>query len=175
MPPAGGVFICRSKKILGFLITAAIRSPKRTLALVLVLLAALASTLSYAGFLVVGVVADHLGTGRGMAGLLLAGLFARFPWIRQRKLRIAGVLPKPARRPLIVSLLAFCLWDFLSRGEALPAAVTGFAGAFALTYPWLRRALVARMRSSVFNFPGKHASNSIDDRVIDGEFREKRD
>ena len=151
------------------------RMPKLTIAVALVVLAALASTMTYTGFLVVGVLADHLGTGRVMAGLLLGGLFARFPWISRGKLRIVGLLPKPVRRPLIVSFLAFCLLNFLSRGEYVPAVFTGFATAFLLTFPWLKRAIFDRMLSSVFKFTGQNPSKSTDDTVIDAEFREKKE
>jgi hypothetical protein len=139
------------------------------------MLAALASALSYTGFLVVGVLADYLGTGRVAAGLLLGVLFARFPSISKGKLRIVGLLPKPVRRPLIVGLIALCLATFLSRGEYVPAAFTGFATVFLLTYPWLRRAIFDRMLSSVFKSAGRNPHNSVDDRVIDGEFREKKE
>jgi hypothetical protein len=160
---------------LGFLVRTAMRMPKLTIAVALLVLAALASTMTYTGFLVVGVLADHLGTGRVMAGLLLGSLFARFPWISKGKLRIVGLLPKPVRRPLIVSLLALCLLNFLSRDEYVPAVVTGFATAFLLTYPWLRRAIFDRMLSSVFEFAGQRPLKSTDDTVIDGEFREKKE
>ncbi len=149
--------------------------PKLTIAVALVVLAALASTMTYTGFLVVGVLADTLGTGRVMAGLLLGGLFARFPWVSKGKLRIVGLLPKPVRRPLIVSLLAFCLLNFLSQGEYVPALFTGFTTAFLLTFPWLRRAIFGRMLSSVFKFAGRNPPKSTDDTVIDGEFREKKE
>jgi hypothetical protein len=140
------------------------------------LLAALASTMTYTGFLVVGVLADHLGTGRVMAGLLLGALFARFPRVSQGKLRLVGLLPKPARRPLLVGILALCLLNFLARGEYVPAAFVGFTTAFLLGYPWLRRALFDRILSSVFKFTGRTPRKSTeDDRVIDGEFREKKD
>ncbi|MFC5513512.1 hypothetical protein ACFPOU_20645 [Massilia jejuensis] len=138
-------------------------------------LAALASTLTYTGFLVVGVLADHLGTGRVMAGLLLGGLFARFPWISKGKLRIVGLLPKPFRRPLILGLLILCSLNFLSLGDYVSAAFTGIATAFLLTYPWLRRALFDRFLSSVFKFAGRRPFKSTNDRVIDGEFREKKE
>jgi hypothetical protein len=167
--------IYRSTQILRFLVRAAIRTPKLTIAVALLVLAALASTMTYTGFLVVGVLADYLGTGRVMAGLLLGVLFARFPWISKGKLRIVGLLPKPARRPLIVGLLALCSLHFLWRGEYVPAGFTGFATAFLLTYPWLRRAVFDRMVSSVFKFTGRNPPNSTDDMVIDGEFREKKD
>ncbi|NNG24721.1 hypothetical protein [Telluria aromaticivorans] len=145
------------------------------IAVALLGLAALASTMTYTGFLVVGVLADYLGTGRVIAGLLLAGLFARFPWISNGKLRIVGLLPKPARRPLIVGILALCLLNFLWRGEYVPAGFTGFALAFLLTYPWLRRAIFNRMVSSVYKFTGQKPSKSTDDTVIEGEFKEKKD
>jgi hypothetical protein len=104
--------------------------PKLTIAVALLVLAALASTMTYTGFLVVGVLADQLGTGRVGAGLLLGGLFARFPWVNKGKLRIVGLLPKPVRRPLIVSLLALCMLNFLSRGVYVPALLTGLLRLF---------------------------------------------
>lgn len=149
--------------------------PKFTAAVALLVLAALAGTMTYSGFLVIGVLADYLGTGRVAAGLLLGVLFARFPWIRQGKLRIVGLLPKPVRRPLIVSLLALCLVHFLSRGEYVPAGFIGFTTAFLLTFPWLRRAMFDRMLSSVFTFTGRRPPGSTDDTVIEGEFRERKD
>jgi hypothetical protein len=140
----------------------------------LAVLAALASTLTYTSFLVVGVLADYLGTGRVMAGLLLAVLFARFPWVTNGKLGLVGLLPKPARRPLIVGIIALCALTFLARADYARAAFTGFAMAFLLAFPWLRRALFDRMFSSVFKFTGKSAPKSHDAMVIDGEFREKK-
>jgi hypothetical protein len=165
-----------STQILRFLIAAVIRKPKLTAAVAFLLLAALASTMTYTGFLLVGVLADYLGTGRFTAGLLLAALFARFPWIRNGKLRIVGLLPKPVRRPVILGLLALCLVHFLSRGDYVPAGFMGFTTAFVLTFPWLRRAMFDRMLSSVFKFTGKKPFQSTDDdTVIDGEFRERKD
>ncbi|SFD81983.1 hypothetical protein [Massilia yuzhufengensis] len=138
--------------------------PRLAIALVVLALAALASTMTYSGFLVIGVVADFLGTGRVMAGLMLGALFARFPWIRNGKPRVVGLIPKPFRRPLIVSLLALCLVNFLSRGEVVPAAFTGFATAFVLGFPWLRRAMFDRLVASVSTFAGKNAPKRNDDR-----------
>ena len=149
--------------------------PKLTAAVALLLLAALASTMTYTGFLVVGVLAEYLGTGRVMAGLLLGVLFARFPKISKGKLRLVGLLPRHTRRPLIVGILALCLLHFLSRGGYVSAAFIGFATAFLLTYPWLRRAIFDRMLASVFKFTGHNPRKNIDDRVIDGEFRERKD
>lgn len=157
------------------MLTTALRTPKLTLAVVLVVLAALAGTLTYTGSLVVGVLADYLGTGRVIAGLLLGILFARFPSVRQGKLRTVGLLPKPARRPLIVSLLALCFLHFLSRGDHVAAGFTGFTTAFLLTFPWLRRAVFDRLKSSLFKFAGGKAPTSRDDNVIEGEFRERKD
>ena len=167
--------IYRRSQILRFLLTAVMRTPKLTIAVVLLVLAALAGTLTYAGYLVVGVLADYLGTSRGMAGLLLAVLFARFPWVSNRRLRIVGLLPAPVRRPVMASLLALCLVHFLSQGDYVPAGFTGFATAFVLGFPWLRRAVAGRMSSSIFGFSGKNAPKSTDDNVIEGEFRERKD
>lgn len=167
--------IFRSTQILRFLVMAATRMPKLTFAVALLVLAALAGAMTYTGFLVVGVLADHLGTGRVIAGLLLGGLFARFPWISNGRLRIVGLLPKPVRRPLIVSLLALCLLNFLWRGDYVPAVLTAFATAFLLSYPWLRRAIVDRLLSTVFRSTGRHPPKSSDDMVIDAEFREKKE
>ncbi len=166
----------QESQILPFLFRTAMRLPKLTIAVVLVALVALASTMAYAGFLVVGVLAEHLGTGRIVTGLLLGVLFARFPSISNGKLRTVGLLPKPARRPLIVGLLALCLVSFLARGDYVPALVTGFATAFLLTFPWLRRAIFDRILSSIFKFaPNQHPQQSTEGTVIDVEFREKKD
>lgn len=53
--------------------------PKLAIALALPALAALAGTMSYTGWVVVGVLTDHLGTGRFVAGLLLGALLVRYP------------------------------------------------------------------------------------------------
>lgn len=132
--------------------------------------------MTYTAFLVIGVLAEYLGTGRFVAGLLLGGVFARFPWIVAGKLRIVGVLPKPVRRPLMVSLLALCLLHFVSLGEYVPVVFTGFATAFLLVFPWLRKTLFDRMFASVFkSAPGQRPGRRSDDMVIDGEFREKKE
>ena len=162
--------------ILRFLISVAIGKPKRTLAIALVVLASLAGAMTYTGYLVVGVLAEYLGTGRFLAGLFLGALFARFPSISNGKLRLVGLLPQPVRRPLIVSLLMLCALHFLALGAYVPALFTGFTMAFLLLFPWLKRTVFDRMRASVFNFAGKRPSrSSIDDRVIEGEFREKKE
>ena len=168
---------CWSTQILRLLVAAAIRKPKLTAAGAVFLLAVLAGTMTYSAFLLIGVLADYLGTGRFLAGLLLAALLARFPWIRDGKLRIVGVLPKPARRPVIVGLFALCLVHFLSRGEYVPAVFTGLSTAFILGLPWLKRAVVDRVRSSVPGFAGSNPfkRQRSDDMVIEGEFRERKD
>lgn len=151
------------------------RTPKVALALVLFVLAILAGTMSYTGFLVIGLLAEHLGTGRFMAGLLLGVLFARIPAISNGKLRMIGLLPQPLRRPLMVSLLVFCLLRFLSVGAYVPVAFTGCTTAFFILFPWLKRTVFDRLRSTVFPFAGKPPARSIDDNVIDGEFREMKE
>lgn len=163
-----------STQILRFLVTAALRMPKLMIALALLMLAALASAMTYTGFLVIGVLADYLGTGRFLAGLLLGVVFARFPWISKGKLRVVGLLPKPVRRPLIVGLLALCLFHFLSQGEAVSAAFIGFTTAVVLTFPWLRRVIFDRILST-FKRRGRQAPQGSDDMVIDGEFRERKE
>lgn len=132
--------------------------------------------MTYVGFLVVGVLADYLGTGRFTAGLLLGVIFARFPWFSKGKLRTVGLLPKPVRRPIIVSLLALCLLSFVARSDYVPAAFIGFATVFLLTFPWIRRAFLSRIVSSFFkSVTGRDSRKTTDDTVIDVEFREKKD
>lgn len=161
--------------ILHFLLTAALRMPKLAIAAVFLVLAALAGTMSYAGFLVVGVLADYLGTGRVVAALLLGALFARFPWVSKGKLRIVGVLPKPIRRPVVLGLLALGLLHFLRAGDYLPVAFIGFAAAFVLAYPWVRRAMFARIGAAASRFAGRRPAASGDGMVIDAEFKERKD
>jgi hypothetical protein len=168
--------IFRSTQIVRFLIGAVMGRPKLTIAAALLVLAALAATMTYTGFLVVGVLAEQLGTSRFVAGLLLGGLFARFPWVSKGKPRIVGLLPKPARRPIMVSLLALCLLRFLAQGDLVPALFAGFTIAFVCGFPWLRRLLFARISSSVFNFAADgNMPVATDDTVIEGEFRERKE
>jgi hypothetical protein len=163
-------------KILRFLVQAAIRMPKLTIAIALGVLVALAGTLTYTGFLVVGVLADLLDISRFFAGLLLGILFARIPRLRKGKLATVGLLPKFLRRPVMVSLLALCLVRFMSEGDHVAAGFMGFATFFLLAFPWLKRAVSARIASSLFQFPGRrHRPEKSDDKVIDVEFREKND
>jgi hypothetical protein len=150
--------------------------PKLTIAVALLVLAALAMTITYTSFLVIGVLAGYLDTSRFVTGLLLAVLFARFPSMRNGKLRIVGLLPKQVRRPVIVSLLALSLASFLTQGDTGPALFAGFTLAFVLAFPWLKKALISRISSSVFNFAaGKNAPADADNMVIEGEFRERKE
>lgn len=149
--------------------------PRLTIAAVLLVLAALAATMTYTGYQVVGVLAEQAGTSRFVAGLLLGILFARFPWVSNGKPRIVGLLPKPLRRPLIATLLVLCLLRFLAQGETAPALCTGVTMAVVFGFPWLKKLLFARMTSSVFNFaPGRNVPVA-DDTVIEGEFRERKE
>lgn len=158
------------------LLSAVSGTPRLTIAVVLLLLVALATTFTYTGYLVVGVLADQLGTSRFLAGLLLGGVFARFPKVSQGRLRMAGLLPKPVRRPAMLCLLAFCLASLVVQGAHGPAAVTGFTTAFLLGFPWLKRAFFARVTSSMMHFaPGRGTPSANDDTVIEGEFREKKE
>ena len=165
----------QKSQILPFLVTAAIRMPRLTIALALFGLAALAGTISYTGFLVIGVMAEYLGIGRFTAALLLGVLFARIPWIRGGKLRTVGLIPRLVRRPFILSLLALCLLHFAYRGEFVSAAFTAASGAFLVVFPSLRRAMFDRIVSSAFKFVGRQPPKRTDDTVIDGEFREKKE
>ena len=167
--------LCRSTEILPFLVRTAIRLPKLTAAVALALLAAVAGTMAYTGFLVVGVLADQLGTGRFVAGLLLGALFARFPWISNGRPRIVGLLPKPVRRPLIVAILALCLAYFGWQGDYVSAWFIGLTTAFFLTFPWLRRVIFDRLFGAFFKFTRRNPAKRTDDTVIDGEFRERKE
>lgn len=151
-------------------------TPRLTIAVALFVLAALAATMTYTGYLLIGVLSDYFETSRFVTGLLLGALFARFPWIRQGKPRIVGLLPKPARRPLMVGLLALSLLHYATQGDVGPVLVTGFTLAFVLGFPLLRKALFARVSSKVFNFgAGRNTRAAIDDNVIEGEFRERKE
>lgn len=150
--------------------------PKLAVAVLLLALVALASTSTYAGFLVVSVVSHYLDTNRFVAGLLLGVLFARLPWVRQGKLRAVGLLPGKARLPVIIALLALCMAHFLYLGDMVPVLVLGFAAGFLLSYRRLRQMLVTRAMSSLFKSAQPAARpQDADKAVIDVEFREKKD
>lgn len=168
--------ISRSTQILFSLVRAAMRTPKLTIAVALLALVALASTMTYTGFVVVGVLADRLDMSRVMAGLLLGVFFARFPWLSKGKLRTVGLIPKLFRRPIMVSLLALCLLSLLSHGDYFSALFVGFATAFLVTYPWLRRAIFGRMLSSFLKSSvNQNRPSSTGGTVIDVDFIEKKD
>jgi len=132
--------------------------------------------MSYTGFLVIGVLADYVGTSRFVAGLLLGVLFARFPRISNGKLGMVGLLPKPVRLPLMAGLLALCLLRFLAQGDVVAALCTGLTMAFVMGFSWLRKTLFARLSSSVSQFAGGRKTTApADSTVIDGEFRELKD
>jgi peptidoglycan/LPS O-acetylase OafA/YrhL len=175
---------------------AAVRSPRKVLVIVLLFLVALASTMSYVGYLVVTMLASQLGTSRFLAGLLLGVVFARFPRIRDGKLGTMGLLPKPARQPVMAALLVFCLVNYLMRGQFAAVGFLGFALVFLLGYGQLKKAVAGKVSSFIFPFgkagqagsqPGSQPGlpqgpgprqgpgpQSRDD-VIDVDFREKND
>lgn len=150
--------------------------PRLALAVVILLLAALASTLSYTGYLVVSTVSAYLDLGRIVTGLLLGILFARLPWIQHGRLRTVGLLPKRARLPVMATLLSFCLLNFLYRGEIVSMLFVGFALTFLIVYPHLRKRLVNRILAPFAQAPLDPArSRTRDDKIIDVEFRERND
>jgi hypothetical protein len=162
-------------QILRLLVKVAVRTPKLAVAVSILALVALASTMTYAGYLVVGVISDYLGSNRFIAGLLLGILFARMPYVRQGKLRTIGLLPKNARLPTLVALLAFCLLSFLYRGEMVPMLFLGLAATFLLTIRWLRRTFMNRFASFFTSSLDPAHSRNTDTTIIDAEFREKKD
>lgn len=166
----------QEQKILRFLLGAVMGKPKLTIAVALLILTALAATMTYTGYLVIGVLAELLNTSRFAAGLLLGCVFARFPWIRNGKPRIVGLLPKPLRLPLMAALLSFCLVHFFMQSDVVAALCIGLTIAFVLGFSWLKKMLFARMSSSVFNFAARrNAPVAVDNTVIEGEFKEMKD
>lgn len=152
------------------------RAPKLAIAALLLALVALAASLSYVGYLVIGIVSEYLGTSRFLAGLLLGLLFARFPSVRQGKLRTVGLLPKVARQPVMLSLLAFCAVNFLYRGQLLPLLFVTLAATFLLFYRSLKKKLLNRAASFLSrSSPSPDRPQRGDDDVIDVDFREKKD
>ncbi|WP_426196794.1 hypothetical protein [Massilia sp. DWR3-1-1] len=150
--------------------------PRLSIAVALAALAALVVTITYTGWLVVGVLADYLGISRFVAGLLLGVVFARFPWIVNGKPRIVGLLPKPVRRPLTFALLALCLLRFSMQGETVAALFAGATMAVVVAFTCLRTALFAKVSSSVVDAArGRRAHVAVDDTVIEGEFRERKE
>ena len=158
------------------LLITALRAPKLAIAAFLLALVALAGSLTYTGYLVIGVVSTHLGISRFMAGLLLVVLFARVPWVSQRKMRTVGLLPKNARLPVMVSLLALCAVSFFYRGQIVPLLFVIFAAIFLLAYRRMRKALLHRVLSILSRSPPDSARPyGGDQTIIDVEVREKKD
>lgn len=152
------------------------RKPKLAIAAVLLILVALAGTSAYAGYLMVGLVADYLGTGRFVAGLVLGAVFARLPYVSQGKLRTIGLLPKKARLPVVVVLLSVGLTSFLYRGDMVPALFLGLAATIVLTFRWIRLTVVPRAMSAFFRPSGEPAgAGRADPTIIDADFKEKKD
>lgn len=149
----------------------------RLAALVLLLaLGALSSVISYAGYLVLDVVAEFLGIGRFATGLLLGALFARAPWISQGRVGTVGLLPRNARRPVMLVLLTWCIANLLYRGEIGSAFFPGFAAAFLLAYPRLRQKGLDHIRSFLRGSTrGPARQSASDSGIIDVEVREKKD
>ena len=140
------------------------------------MLAALAGTLSYASYLVIGTVAEHLAVGHGTAGLLLAALFTRLPWVRNGKLRTVGLLPARARRPVMFALLALSLFDSVYRADLVAVGFIGLAAIFLMTFRWMRHRVFNRVMSP-FSRPSVEPTQAarVDDKVIDVVFRERKD
>jgi peptidoglycan/LPS O-acetylase OafA/YrhL len=173
---------------------AAMRSPRKVLVIVLLFLIALASTMSYVGYLVVTMLASQLGTSRFLAGLLLGVVFARFPRIRDGKLSTMGLLPKPARQPVIAALLVFCLVNYLLRGQFVAVGFLSFALVFLLGYGKVKKAVAGKVSSFIFPFgkggqagspegphpglpqgPRQGSGPQSKGDVIDVDFKEKND
>ena len=152
--------------------------PRLAIALVILALAVVAGISSYAGYLVLGVLADHLGTGRFLAGMLLGILFIRLPSLRQGKLRTIGILPKALRFPLTIGLLALAFANYFPLGEVLPLVGLGLAAALLLASRWIRQLVVGRVASVLSRSrPAGGPANTrrIDPTIIDADFTEKKD
>ena len=169
----------RSNSILAVLVNIVMRTPRLALAALLLALMALAGTSTYAGYLVIGMIADYLGTGYFVAGLLLGILFFRLPKTRDGKLQTVGLLPKRARLPVVLALLAACLTLHVQQREMVPVVFLGLAVVFLVTFRWMRQTLVKRVKSMVVRPDLTERENTtakrIDPSVIDVEFREKKD
>lgn len=151
------------------------RMPRLVITTLLLVLVAFAGISTYAGYLVVGMIADYVGSGRFVAALLLGALFVRLPLVRDGKLRTIGILPKKVRLPAMLVLLAVCLIQHAFQRDALPVLALGLAATVPLTFRWIRQKLINRM--SVFFKPTRApaAPKSVDPSVIDVDFREKKD
>lgn len=165
-----------SKKILQLIVQGMVRMPRLAALVLLLALGALSSVITYAGYLVLGVVAEFLGIGRFATGLLFGTLFARLPWISQGRVGTVGLLPRNARRPVMLVLLAWCTVNLLYLGEIGSAVFPGFAAAFLLTYSWLRKKGLDRIWSFLRgSMRGPARQGASDPEIIDVEVREKKD
>lgn len=150
--------------------------PRLAITVSLLILIGLVAISAYAGYLVIGMLAEYLGSGRFVAGLLLGLLFLRLPRARDGKLHTVGLLPKKARLPVMAGLLAFCLVSYFQRGEMVPVLFLGLAATFLFTFRWIKQLLANRVLSIFSRSPaGPAASPATDQSVIDVEFREKND
>jgi len=161
--------------MLELLVGAVMRAPRLAIAVLLLVLAALAGSLSYAGYLVVGVVATYLDIGRFTTGLLLAILFARLPAVREGRLTSIGLLPKPARLPTVLALLALACVAFIRHNEWVPVLFLAFAACFAIAYRHVRQKFIGRTRAFIFGSADSAGRAGRDDGIIDAEFTEKKD
>lgn len=163
--------------ILRPLIQFSMRTPKLAIAAALLMLVALSSTMTYAGYLVVSVVSQYLDIGRVAAGFLLGILFARVPYIRQGKWSTAGLLPKNARLPVMLTLLAGSMLHYvLSQAQLVPALFLCLAAGLLLSFRWLRQKVVQRLFAPLFNAArGPARPRYREGNVIDAEFREMKD
>ncbi|NEX61911.1 hypothetical protein [Noviherbaspirillum galbum] len=171
----------KTSNLLSLLGMAAVQSPRKVIALVLLALIAVAMTFSYVGYLVITMLSLQFDTSRFLAGLMLGVLFARFPRVREGKLGTIGLLPKPARQPVMAAILVFCLLRYLQGGQAGEAAAIGVGLLLILGFAALRKKLAGRFnafKADVFTQPqgnGAARGARVDHDVIDVEFREKKE
>jgi hypothetical protein len=168
--------ILQEKNILSVLLQFAMRLPRLAIAVLVLALIVVIGILAYATFLVIGTVAEYLGTSRFVAGLMLGVLFARIPWVRQGKLRTVGLLPKAARQPAVISLLALCSLHFLLQDDFGRMTFLGFAAIIPLAFQRMKKRLISRVLSPFLRpSPNTARPQREDENIIDAEFREKKD
>ena len=144
--------------------------------LALLLLVALGTVSTYAGYHVIGMVGTLLGIGRFLAALLLVVLFARLPRLRNGKFSTVGLLPKIARSPVMFALLGGSLAHYVFRNDMTPALFIGLAIILLLAYRWMRQTLVQRFRAAFLKVrPDPIRPANDESSVIDVDFREKKD
>ena len=165
-----------------FLIEFVARMPRVSLVFGLLLLILIAGCSAYAGILVIGSISRYLDTSRFVAGLLLGLAFLRLPSFKEGKLRTKGLVPKPARLPLMLILLAACLVSYLGRNEVRDAVFIGLAMGILLVTNAIRSLVKSRVASfftehqrSASAEPAAGPSRAADPNVIDVDFREPKD